>query len=258
MEFEEDLEDIDEIEEEKPKKEKERVWYRHHIRHVIPDKRKLRNLKQYQDMSDDEFESAFESKYSGAISSEDFEEQIKNKMDEFSKEYDLSDMKINDRETLRALIQAVIALEDLEQYLFQIRTSDGSINADNIYLFDRVNKVCTDLRSDISKLQNDLKISRRVRKSDADASFIDYLESVKEKARKFYESKMSYLICPKCNTLLGTIWTLYPEEAKNKIRLVCNREIDDGIKCDGEIVIGTKELLEKKGVNKDILPARME
>lgn len=250
---------MDDEEDIKEEKKKERVWYEHGIRHVIPDKRKLRNLKQNQGLSDDEFEEMYADKYLSVEKSKIFEKRILERMDEFAGEYDLSDMKINDRETLRALIQAVLALEDYEQFLYQLRTDNKSINADNIYLFDRVNKVCSDLREDISKLQNDLKISRRSRKSDADASFIDYLESVKVKAKKFYESKMSYIYCPKCNTLLGTIWTLYPDEPKNKIKLVCRREIDDTVKCDGEVIIGTKELLANKGysdVNK--IPIRME
>jgi hypothetical protein len=233
-------------------------WYSHGVRHTVPDKRKLRNLKQNKDMSDEEFDSMYEQKYLSVEKSVAFEKRIQEKMKEFEKEYDLTDMKINDIETLRALIQAVIALEDYEQLLYQIRNNEESINEDNIYIFEKVNKVSSDLREDISKLQNDLKISRRSRKSEQDASFIDYLEAVKAKAKKFYEAKMSYLFCPKCNTLLGTIWTLYPEDKRNKIRLVCNRDIDDNIKCDGELIIGTKELLEKKGYsNPNIIPERM-
>jgi hypothetical protein len=250
-----DEEDIEEeiIDEDKPK-----VWYEHHVRHVVPNRKKLRNLKQNKDLSDDEFEDMFEKKYLSVEKSNVFEKQINDKLKEFEQEYDLSDMKVNDRASLRALVQAVIALEDYEQLLFQLRTNDEGINADNIYAFDRINKVMSDLREDINKLQAELKISRRSRKSDSDSSFIDYLESVKAKAKQFYEAKMSYMYCPKCKTLLGTIWTLYPEEPKNKIRLVCNREIDDKIFCDGEIVVGTKEMLDNKGSNHpELMPLRM-
>lgn len=238
---------------------KENVWYEHHVKHVVPNKTKLRNLKQNKDLSDNEFEKMYEDKYLSVEKSKVFEKRIQEKLQEFANEYDLSDMKINDRESLRALVQAVIALEDYEQLLFQLRNEEESVNADNVYIFQQVNKVASDLREDISKLQNDLKISRRSRKSDQDASFIDYLESVKAKARKFYDAKMSYIYCPKCHTLLGTIWTLYPDEKKNKVRLVCNREIDDGIKCDGEITIGTKELLDNRGYSDlNVVPVGME
>ena len=245
---------MDEEEEKKPN-----VWYEHHVRHVVPDKRKLRNLKQNKGLTDDEFQEMYDKKYLSVEKSNVFEKQINDKLKEFETEYDLTDMKVNDRASLRALVQAVIALEDYEQILFQLRTADEGINADNIYSFEKVSKVSSDLREDINKLQMELKISRRSRKSDADASFIDYLESVKAKAKKFYESKMSYMYCPKCHTLLGTIWTLYPEDKRNKIRLMCNRDIDDGLKCDGEIVIGTKELLDNKGHSDlNLVPIRMD
>jgi RNase P subunit RPR2 len=245
---------MDEEEEKKPN-----VWYEHGIRHVVPDKRKLKNLKQNKGLTDEEFDDMYAKKYLSIEKSNEFEKKINEKLQEFEKEYDLTDMKVNDRTSLRALVQAVIALEDYEQLSFQLRTREEGIDADNIYVFDRVNKVMSDLREDINKLQTELKISRKSRKSDADSSFIDYLESVKARAKKFYEAKMHYMYCPKCKTLLGTIWTLYPEEPKNKIRLVCNREIDDNMKCDGEIVIGTKELLENKGHSEpNLVPIRME
>jgi len=245
---------MDEEEEKKPN-----VWYEHHVRHVVPDKRKLRNLKQNKGLTDEEFQEMYDKKYLSVEKSNVFEKQINDKLKEFETEYDLTDMKVNDRASLRALVQAVIALEDYEQILFQLRTADEGINADNIYSFEKVSKVSSDLREDINKLQMELKISRRSRKSDADASFIDYLESVKAKAKKFYESKMAYMYCPKCHTLLGTIWTLYPEDKRNKIRLMCNRDIDDGLKCDGEIVIGTKELLDNKGhSDPNLVPIRMD
>jgi ribonuclease HI len=238
---------------------KPNVWYEHGIRHVVPTKKRLRNLKQNQGLTDDEFDKMYEDKYLSVEKSKVFEKRIQEKLKEFDAEYDLTDMKVNDKASLRALIQGVIALEDYEQILFQLRTDELGINADNVYIFEKMNKVASDLREDISKLQNDLKISRRSRKSDADASFIDYLEAMKVKAKKFYESKMLYMYCPKCKTLLGTIWTLYPEEKKNKICLVCNREIDDNMKCDGKIIIGTKELLDNKGHSDlNVVPIRME
>jgi hypothetical protein len=249
----------DEKKEEKPEPKKPNVWYEHGIRHVVPDKRRLRNLKQNKGLTDDEFDRMYEDKYLSIEKSKVFEKRISDRMAEFENEYDLTDMKVNDKASLRALIQGVLALEDYEQILFKLRTDDEGINADNIYIFEKTSKVASDLREDISKLQTDLKISRRSRKSDADASFIDYLDSLKAKAKKFYESKMLYIYCPKCKTLLGTVWSLYPEDTRNKIRLNCNRDIDDDVKCDGVVIIGTKELLESKGhSDPNLIPLRME
>ena len=218
-------------------------------------KNKMRNLAQYKDMSDEEFNllMAEETKSLGIETSKQLEKRIEEKLEMFSKDYDLSDLKINDREILRGMIQAIISLEDYEQYLWKIR--EEGINPDNIILIDKIQKVISDIRGDISKFQNDLNITRKVRKSDQETSVIAYIEGLKEKARKFYESRMSYIFCPKCNTLLGTIWTLYPESDKNKISLTCYHENPDGTLCNEKVVVGTKEMLAKRGTNnKEILP----
>ena len=225
---------------------------------AIPEnyKKQTRNLVQFRGMSDEEFEDQWVKKALEIEPSALFEKRIKSKLDEFEQDYDISDLKINDKETLRALVQAVISLEDYEQIMFTARSN--GLGLDNIMVMDKINKIMSDLRGDISKLQDDLKITRKIRKNDQETSLVDYIESLKVKARKFYESKMAYIFCPKCNVVLGTIWTLYPEQKKNKIKLVCKRDLGDGNICDGEAIIGTDELLENRGTNnKEIMPESM-
>lgn len=211
-------------------------------------KEKIRNLKQYSGMSDEEFEQIWVKKYLVSEPSEKFEKRIEEKLEEFDSDYDLSEMKINDVASLRALVQAFISLEDYEQLLFKMRAdgvSDASLN-----MIDKIGKAMSDLRSDISRLQNDLNITRKIRKTDQEASVIEYIDSLKEKARKFVESKMMYVFCPKCNMLLGTLWTLYPTDPRNKLALICNRKLDNGEICGEKVVVSTKELLNLGGSNK--------
>lgn len=217
---------------------------------------RMRGLTQYKDLSDDEFQKIVEEKSQKFNTTEEFEKRISKKLTEFEEDYDLSDMKINDKDSLRALIQAHISLEDYEQVLFNMRNSGGITEA-SLYTTEKLQKVMSDLRADISKLQNDLNITRKIRKSDQDVSVLAFITNLKEKAKKHYESKMSYIFCPKCNLLLGTIWTLYPEE-NNKISLTCNRTLDDGSKCGNVVTITTKELWVNRGTNnKDITPESM-
>lgn len=208
---------------------------------------RMRNLAQYRDLSEEQFEEVVRNKSLGIEKSRTFEDRISKKLEEFSQDYDLSDLKINDRDALRALIQAHLTLEDYEQYLFKVR-SEG-INENTIFSVEKLQKVMSDLRSDISKIQQDLNITRKVRKSDQDVSVLAYISSLKEKAKKFYESKMGYIFCPKCNLLLGTVWTMYPENDKNKVHLVCGRVMPDGSTCGEKVTIGTKELLKGRGTN---------
>jgi len=211
-----------------------------------------RNLPQYRDMSDDEFDRMFEDTQYNVGISKDFEDRIAKKIDEFSQDYDIDDLKINDKETLRAFVQAIIALEDYERIIFNIR-SEGDISQHNINVVDGLGKITSDLRKDISRFQEDLNITRKIRKSDKETSVVSYISNLKEQARQFYEQKMSFIYCD-CGMLLGTLWSLYPDES-NTIVLTCHRKLDDGSFCGKKIKVTTKELMENRGTNRvDITP----
>lgn len=218
----------------------------------LPPKNKLRTLKQYKDLSEEEFDQIYEEKLVGIQRNRAFEKLIQRKIKEISRDYEVDDLNANDHMTLRALAQAMVDLEALEQENHKMK-KDG-LDMSNINLIDRMSRMRSDLRSDISKMQTDLNISRRVRKQDTNTAIKDQFEELKRKAREFYQQKMAYIFCPKCKMLLATIWTLYPEEDKNKITLVCNRTMEDGSKCGHKFTVTTKELMEKRGTNFEDIP----
>jgi len=185
-------------------------------------KKQLRNLKQFADMTDEEFEEYWNEQGEEVfIDLQVIDEEIDKKWVEFEEDYDLSDLKINDRLVLRNLIRAIISLEELENdfYFLRQQISDG-----NILLLDRLSKVMNNLRKDISEMQNDLKLTRRIRKDSQEENFATYLNNIQEKARKFYKEKMVYVFCPKCRMLLATIWLLYSGDETANLHLTCNRE----------------------------------
>jgi hypothetical protein len=206
-----------------------------------------RNLPQYRGMSDEEFDRMFEETEYNVSISKDFEDRIAKKIDEFSQDYDIDDLKINDKETLRAFVQAIIALEDYERIIFNIR-SEGDISQHNINVVDRLGRITSDLRKDISRFQEDLNITRKIRKSDKETSVVSYISNLKEQARQFYEQKMSFIYC-ECGMLLGTIWSLYPDE-NNTVVLTCHRKLDTGGFCGKKVKVTTKELMENRGTNR--------
>lgn len=210
-------------------------------------KRRMRNLRQNKDKTDEEFEEYWDARQSNAEPSAEFERRIERKLREFGEDYDIDDLKINDKNTLRALIQAELSLEDMEQSMFRMR-QDGDISSTAMNAFEKYNRIMSDIRADISRFQADLNITRKIRKSDKESTVVNYLESLKTKAKQFYESRMSYVFCPKCNMLLGTFWTLYPE-SDNKITLICQRPLADGSKCGNRFTVTSKELLLQKNTN---------
>jgi len=220
-----------------------------------PDRRKIRKLKQYKDLTDDQFNDIMDRKILAVAPVKAYEDRIERKLKQFQDDYDLSDMKINDMETLRALVQAILTLEDFEQYTFSLRS--GGISFDNLTLLDKVGQQMSKLRADISKMQEDLQITRKIRKADEEGSVVNFLEDLKEKAKRFYEQKMSYIFCPKCNMLVATIWVLWPD-GNNKLQFICNRKLDEGAKCGHKFVVTTSELKHNRGTNKpEVLPESM-
>jgi len=212
----------------------------------------VRNLAQYKDLSEEDFDRMFEDKKRDSGLSQDFEERIQAKIQDFSNDYDIDDLKINDKETLRAFVQAIISLEDYERILFDIR-SQVDINQVNINVVDRLSGMMSNLRKDISRFQEDLNITRKIRKSDKEASVVSYITKLKEQARQYFDSKMSYVYC-ECGMLIGSVWTLYPYES-NTLQLTCNRTLDDGSKCGKKTKVTTKDLMDNRGTNRtDITP----
>ena len=208
----------------------------------------LRNMKQYRSLTDEEFDKMFSDREKTSPDLEEFEVRIAKKLQEFSQDYDIDDLKINDKETLRAFIQTIIALEDYERFIFNIRNLED-ISQANVNVVDRVSKIMSDLRKDMSRFQQDLNIDRRTRKTDKESSVISYIANLKDQARQYFESKMSYILCPECSMLLATVWVLYPE-SDNKITLKCNRTLNDGSLCGKVFTVTSKELAARHGTNK--------
>lgn len=214
----------------------------------------LRNLRQNKDKTDEEFEEWWDTYQAGILIPQEFENRIQRKIEEFSKDYDLDDLKANDMMTLRALAQAFIKLEDLEALDFKFRTNLENVGTAKLVEMERINSMLSVIRKDISNLQTDLDITRKHRKGDKELTIVSELERLKSKAKEFYQERMFYVLCPKCKMLLSTVWFLYPEEKGNKIQLVCNRVTDNGEICGEKIQISSKELLERRGINIEEVP----
>jgi len=185
---------------------------------------------------------------------DEFEKRVTKKMDEITIDYDRSDMNSNDEMVLRALAQAMISLEETELMAYSARRAEHL----DLEKYDKLNASASKMRSDISKLQGDLKITRSVRKADKELTAADIIEDMKKKAKEFYQSKMSYVYCPKCNMLLGTVWVLYNQDKKNKITLHCSRPDEYGNICDEIVTVSLKDLVDNHGTNNiDITPESM-
>lgn len=213
----------------------------------IQNKNSMRNMRQYKDMTDDEFEEIYSNVVAGGEKDSVLQEKIDRLTEEFKAEYDLTDLLPNDRAVLKNLIQSMIDLEDYNDRVNLIKKQ--GISESNMVLIKTLNDICSTLRKNISEMQSDLKITRKVRQSDKDQSVLSTIEDLKLKAKKFYQQKMVWVFCENCNQLLATVWVQYSDHRSAKIKVHCHHKVEDKV-CDFEKEYTIKDLVDKGGSNK--------
>lgn len=196
-------------------------------------KRSMRNLRQFKGLSDEEFEEIYKKIISNDIIDADYENKIKEGIQKLGEDYDLDNLNANDMELLRNFVEATLQIRDLEHFAYHLRAS--GLDERTINLLNKVNSQINDLIQRINAIQDALAISRKTRQADEKQSLVDFIDSLKRKAKEFYEQKMYYVFCPECNTLLATAWFLDTSDERNRVVVYCNREID-GKKCEGKVV----------------------
>lgn len=203
----------------------------------------LRSLPQYKDLPEEEFDEIYADHFASAEKGKAWEERTRKEIEEYQKAYDLDDLMPNDLATLRGLVQASLRLDDYE-YTLNSLTAKG-VSIDNLRVVEVLNKLCNDLRTSISQMQADLKITRKNRKSEAEQTVISALDTLKRKAKVFYEQKMLYIYCPKCHALLATVWLKNWGSKQNKFFLTCDNVVD-GVACQQDVHVSFAYLYEKK------------
>ncbi len=215
-------------------------------------KARTKNLRQYKDMDEEAYDRAYEELLQARESDISFEKRIEAKLASFEEDYDISDMKFNDKEVLRSMIQATISLEDLEQLSFRLRIQAVD-SEDAIVKLDRLARMRSFLINDISKMQDDLNITRKIRKGEREESVLAYIDNLHKKTKEFTNAKFGRVYCPRCKMLIGSVWALYPQ-GNNKFTFQCKRIQEDGSECDTKVTISYEELIEKGMKNIDGVP----
>jgi phage FluMu protein Com len=195
----------------------------------------LRNLTQYRNLSDGEFLIAMaEREHAMGIN---LEQRVEERMQSFAQDYDLAGLKANDKDVLKALILSIISLEDLELEHHEL-IKEKKKTEEDLSKLEKLGKIMSMYRQDISRMQKDLNINRASRQNERAENVIEELDLLKDKARQFYEQKMNYVFCPKCDMLLFTGWFLYPDE-RNYLKFRCGR-------CQEVFQVKSKDLVAGK------------
>jgi len=181
---------------------------------------------------------------------EEFQFRVTSKIDELHEDYEISDLKANDRFTLEELAKALVTLENLDLQLFDLRKSPIK----NLTAIKDLSNIVNQMRTGISRMQDTLGISRKVRKDLGAETAREELNRQKELAKKMLTEKLAYVYCDKCTMLLSTTWFLF-DGKENTLSLTCGREYfneetaEVTHTCDHVTTVTSTQLLEQGGTN---------
>lgn len=198
----------------------------------------LRNLPQYKVMSEEEFDSALET-LSSLDDDPDFEQKVQSVISELGRDYVIEDLNINDKLSLEELARSytyVASLSMIERECLR----NGDLQKMRI-----VSSIKKEYIDAISRIQNDLNITRKSRQTDEGESLGAYLPSIQKKAKNFLSQRLAYIYCPECKMLVSTTW--YSDwQGDNVMSLTCPR---DG--CGHKFTTSSSHLARNKNKNID-------
>ena len=200
----------------------------------------LRNLPQYKEYTDEQLDLvAYQVEHGG-----DFEGKVEDVLESFKRDYDLSNMSINDTISLAGLARLFVMIEETDDQISEEINNDDT----DWGMVGAMNRTATKFREDASRMQSDLNITRKARQGDEGQNVVDFLEDLKSRAKNFLKDRLSEVYCPKCNMLLAKVWCLYPDE-DNVLHVVCGR---DG--CGYKFEVTSKYMTEHANKNAEVGP----
>ncbi len=181
---------------------------------------------------------------------EEYQARVSAKIDELHEDYEINDLKANDRFTLEELAKALVTLENLDLQLFELRKNvEGNLTA-----IKDLSNVVNQSRTAISKMQDTLGISRKMRKDSGSETAREELNRQKEIAKDKLRDVLDYIYCEKCTELIANTWFQYYDE-DSEISVVCGRKYyhpetaEITRTCGHKTIITSKTLLEQEGTN---------
>ncbi len=123
---------------------------------------------------------------------------VQDKVDRYLEEYELDDLnQANDMAALVQMCQIEVTMERIYKALDSLKPAEESKKVREL------NSALRDANQNWTTLQTQLGIDRKKRVSESDETPLQYVERIQELGRKFMESRLVRLSCPKCGQILG-------------------------------------------------------
>lgn len=136
----------------------------------------------------------------------DYEKDFQRKLKTLQKEYIVDMNDANDAESLRSLVRFMLQLEVIDTKIRDFYET-GSTNTKALKDMGDYQR---SLQMSVADLQNNLGVSRRIRKEKTVDDIPKYIAGLQEKAKLFWERKTIVIKCDKDKIELARYWLNFP------------------------------------------------
>lgn len=174
--------------------------------------RRYQNLKYYRDKTPDEIREIIRNRASKPVIPkrlDNYEDRFNEKLDSLIKEFAVDMNSSNDIESLKSLVRLLLQNENIDRDIRAIQDREAS--KDDFLALDKLGDLQRKVQMSISDLQEKLGISRKARKEKSNDDIPQFIDSVLNKAKTFFDRKTVTVDCPKCQIELVRYWLNFPD-----------------------------------------------
>lgn len=154
------------------------------------------------------------------VDDEEYKKKYTQFLNKFRKEYAVDMNETNDAEALKALVRYTLQLEISNELIMreQMAPHPDHRTLKGLGDFQR------SIQMNVNELQDKLGISRKARKEKQHDDIPQYIKSLQEKAKSFWERSTSPVVCPYCRIELARYWLNFPDMVdKIHFDLTCDK-----------------------------------
>lgn len=200
--------------------------------------RKLKNLKMFRNMSDEEVRQYIRNRPKVSkpteplfvkeetktpemeYDEEEYRKKYKEYMRKYLKEYGVDMNDANDAQALESLVKLIIQFEVIDENIMKLQRTKGfdSRTLKNMGDYQR------SVQTSITELQDRLGISRKMRKEKQVDDIPQYIRELQLKARDFWNRTTTSVRCQKCQVELARYWLNFPDRVEEvSFHIVCDK-----------------------------------
>lgn len=180
--------------------------------------RRLRNLKMFKDMSDDEIIAYYANKppkepkepAQTNRSTSDYDKAFKERLTILQKDYGVDMNNSNDAESLRSLVRHLLQAEGVDRQIRDLQVRDHLADED-VRTLKNLGDFQRGIQTTISDLQDKLGITRKLRKEKAVDDIAVWTQDIQKKAKELWERETRPIKCENCSIELARIWVNFPK-----------------------------------------------